>query len=346
MNRKLAIGLVYNLKKPPDEDIPIDAYAEFESVETVDFISSALQSLGYVVEPIPFQGPSILNMLQNSAVDLFLNIAEGLSGNRNREALVPAMLELLGKPYTGSDPTTLGITLDKVLTKDVVTAYGIPVPKGRSLFNPSSQEQFQLLQDFPCFPLVVKPQWEGSSKGITETSLVKDSAALWVEIQRINTIYEQPALVEEFLPGREFSVGVVGFGNQLQVLPILEVVYPEKSLTDFVYSYEVKSGNKETLVCPATVEPSLAQQLRELTEKVCTVLNCRDFARVDFRLDHQGAPRFLEVNPLPGLSRDSLYPRQAYAAGMTYPELLDTIILSAMERHSKKSEAKSSGELA
>ncbi len=346
MERKLAIGLVYNLKKPPDEGVPIDAYAEFESTETVDLITSSLRSIGHQVHLIPFEGPSILADLQHSSVDLVFNIAEGVHGGRNREAIIPALLELLGKPYTGSDPTTLGLTLDKSLTKDVVSAQGICVPKGRSFFYPTEQEIDDLLNALKTFPMVAKPQWEGSSKGISTTSLVMDRAQLCAEIQRINTLYDQPALVEEFLPGREFSVGLVGNGDDVQVFPVLEVVYPEKALTDFVYSYEVKSANRETLLCPAPIEDGLSSKLRELALHAFTVLGCRDCARVDFRLDKAGEPRFLEINPLPGLSKDSLYPLQAKAAGVTYPQLLEKIVNSALKRKINKREATHSGELA
>lgn len=345
MERKLAIGLVYNLKKPPDDGIPIDAYAEFESAETVDLIANSLQSMGYHVRLIPFEGPSILAELQSAPVDLVFNIAEGLSGGRNRESIIPALLELLGKPYTGSDPTTLGVTLDKSLTKEVVAAQGIPVARGRSFFQPSAEEIDNLVSELKTFPLVVKPRWEGSSKGISATSLVKNRAELSAEIERINQLYDQPALVEEFLPGREFSVGLIGNGSDLQVFPVLEVVYAEKPLTDFVYSYEVKSGNRETLVCPAPIGDRLSDRLSRLAQQAFTVLGCRDWARVDFRLDGAGEPRFLEINPLPGLSKDSLYPLQARAAGVSYPELLEKIVNSALQRQNNKREATGSGKL-
>lgn len=346
MQRKLAIGLVYNLKKPPDDDVPIDAFAEFESTDTVQFIADSLRSAGYQVELLPYEGPAILTVLQNSTVDLFFNIAEGLSGGRNREALIPAVLEVLGKPYTGSDPTTLGITLDKALTKNIVQAHGLPVPLGRSFFDPTDQALLDFVEMAHGFPVVAKPQWEGSSKGIAGTSLAKNFAALKAEVARINQVYNQPALVEEFLPGREFSVGLVGNGGKVRIFPVLEVVYHEAALEDFVYSYEVKSGNKETLVCPAQVDLELAENLAELARQAFIALNCRDSSRVDFRLDRAGNPRFLEINPLPGLSKDSLYPLQARACGMSYPQLLESIVLSALERHSKKREAKNSGELA
>ncbi len=326
----LTIGLTYNLKSdfPISSGSPVgDDAAECESQQTVDAIIAGLEAGGHKVIPLAFTH-SLPGKLQSTRLDLVFNIAEGWCG-RNRESLVPAMLEFFGIPHTGSDPLTLGIALDKSLSKTVLAQHGIPSARWKVVEHPSQWRDADL-----SFPLFVKPNEEGSSKGIRSQSRVEDADALQAQLQWIYDNYRQAALIEEFIPGREFSVGIVGNRNPV-IFPVMEVIPAGQilPLESFVYSFEVKSCNLETLVCPAPVEQLLESQLRLLALQAYQGLNCRDLSRVDFRLDQQGHPMFLEINPLPGLSEVSLFPLQAKAAGIEFSQLLNMIVASALERY-------------
>jgi len=192
------------------------------------------------------------------------------------------------------------------------------------------------------FPLFVKPNAEGSSKGIRYSSKVTDRAGLEAMVRWVHDTYDQPALVEEYLPGREFSVGLLGNGPRLRTLPVVGVrpgrAVPAVALGDdptseFIYSYEAKSANMEEAECPADIPEALAAHLADLARRVWRVFECRDVARVDFKLDRAGTPHFLEVNPLPSLSREwSFLALEARAAGMDYQELILTILDEALIR--------------
>jgi D-alanine--D-alanine ligase len=325
----LKIGLTYNLKSdcPQEMQSNEDASAEYESQDTVEGITTALEQLGHEVTALPYN-PSLPRKLENLRPDLVFNIAEGWSG-RNRESLVPALLEFFNLPYTGSDPLTLGLTLDKSLCKQVANAAGIPTARGILIKNPNDTQLGQLQ-----YPVFIKPNAEGSSKGIRNWSRVNDPGELREKLAWLLSNYQQPALVEEFLPGREFTVALIGNDNPC-ILPIMEILpgneCPKGSR--FVYSFETKSGNLERFSCPAMVEPHLLDEIRQMAMQVFQALECRDVARVDIRLDREGAPRFLEVNPLPGLSAVSLLTQQAQAAGLSFAELIKAILLAAIERY-------------
>ncbi|HHY32440.1 MAG TPA: ATP-grasp domain-containing protein [Firmicutes bacterium] len=322
------VGLAYNLKKdcPRSEMVVEDADAEFEEQATVDRIAKALRAAGHRVVRMPY-GPGLLSKLQRDRVDVVFNIAEGWEG-RCREAIVPAILESLGIPYTGSDPLTLAVCLDKAVTKALVSSYGIPTPKAIKVESPADLPDDLGME----FPLFVKPAYEGSSKGVRSSSKVNNRKELAAMVEWITGSYRQPALVEEFLPGREFTVGIVG-NRELETFPIMEVrptaeVEPES----FVYCYNTKHNNLEKFLCPAPIPGELAERIRDVAIKTFRILECRDLARVDVRLDGAGNPNFLEINPLPGLSAVSLFPIAAMAGGISFEDLVQKILDTAAAR--------------
>ncbi len=267
------------------------------------------------------------------------NFAEGLIGV-NRESHIPAMLEMLQIPYLGSDPLTLGICLDKSRAKEILTYHKIPNAK----FLVADNIKDITNVDFG-FPLIVKPISEGSSKGIFSSSLVKNTKELEDEVNRIVSSYNQPALIEEFLPGREFTVAVLGNANDAQVLPIIEISYedfPKDVLP--LYSYEAKwildtKENKfDVFECPAKLDKKLEEQIKDTVLRTYNVLKCRDWSRIDVRLDNNNVPNIIEINPLPGIMPDpnenSSFPKAARAAGMDFNQLIQSALYSAAKRYS------------
>lgn len=331
MEMAARIGITYNLKKDHPKVVGSsraaeDHAAECEEQDTVDSIARALARNGASVELFPHQS-DLLDRLRSSKPDIVFNIAEGWSG-RNRESLIPALLELLDIPFTGSDALTLGMALDKAVAKRMVSTVGVPTPRFFKAWRPEDADRVDL--EFPVF---VKPNCEGSSKGIRNSSKVDSLEALRAKIEWIVSTYHGPALIEAFLPGREFTVGLLGNGS-LHVLPIMEVCAKGQDAADqsFVYSYETKIGNLEQMRVPAPISDELRTELSDLAVAVFNVMECRDVARIDFRLDSSGRPHFLEINPLPGLSKASLLPIQAQAMDMGFDSLVNTILESALKR--------------
>lgn len=270
--------------------------------------------------------------------DFVFNFAEGLIGV-NRESHLPAMLEMLQIPYSGSDALTLGICLDKSRAKEILTYHKIPNAK----FLVANQREDIQNADFD-FPLIVKPISEGSSKGIFSSSFVKNTQELEDEVSRILTSYNQPALIEEFLPGREFTVAVLGNGDEIEILPIIEIRYedfPEDVIP--LYSYEAKwildtkENNFDVFECPAKLDSNLEEKIKDTVIRAYNVLRCKDWSRIDIRLDRNGIPNIIEINPLPGIMPDpnenSSFPKAARAAGMTYNQMIQRVLYSAAKRY-------------
>ena len=270
--------------------------------------------------------------------DIVFNFAEGLIGV-NRESHIPAILEMLQIPYLGSDPLTLGICLDKSRAKEILTYHKIPNAKFLVADNIKDITKVNF-----GFPLIVKPISEGSSKGIFSSSLVKNTKELEDEVNRIVSSYNQSALIEEFLPGREFTVAVLGNGNDAQVLPIIEIRYddfPKNVLP--LYSYEAKwildtKENKfDVFDCPAKLDKNLEQQIKDTVLRTYNILKCRDWSRIDVRLDKNNVPNIIEINPLPGIMPDpnenSSFPKAARAAGMDFNQLIQSALYSAAKRY-------------
>lgn len=331
----MKIALTYNPLPERDSRYRTDEFSEFDDPSTIATIRKAIESLGHRVVLIE-ASEDAFEKLRNSKPDFVFNIAEGIRG-RSRESQIPAMLDMLGIPYSGSGVATLALTLDKRRTKEILKIWGIPTPKFQ-LFS-SEEESLNGLK----FPLFVKPNAEGSSKGITKESLVKNKEQLRNIVNHVVKKYHQPALVEEYLPGREFTVSMVG-NNPPRVLPLVEVDFNHLpgGLPKFD-SYEVKwywdsPGNDHgDVICPAVVDGELEVRLKETALKTFKVLDCLDFCRIDMRLDSEGVPNVMDVNALPGLIPDprenSRFPKAAYAAGLTYDEMIAEILHSAFARY-------------
>jgi D-alanine-D-alanine ligase len=323
------VGLTFDLKTDYDfkEGDPQDVNAEFDNPSTVDVIENAISSLGYKVKRIG-NAANLLDKLKNINVDIVFNISEGLNG-RNRESQVPILLEMAGIPFVGSDALTLGLTLDKIMAKKVFIAEGIPTPK---FFEVKSCEELTDL-DHCKFPLIVKPRFEGSSKGLTEKSRVETLEELKVQASRIINNYKQPALVEEFISGQEFTVAVVG-NDPPESLPVVQIkIDGHLELEERFYTFARIYSDKLEYICPAPIRESLTKKIKELALKTYLAVDCRDFGRVDFRVDKELNPYVLEINPLPCLSTEDVFMPIAKNLGITYEQMLGRIINSALVRY-------------
>lgn len=319
--RRARIGLAYNVKRSAEE-----ADAEFDSPETIAALSEAIASYGH--EVVPLEATSELPArIASEAVDAVFNIAEGFGG-RSREAQVPALLEMLSVPYTGSDPTALSLSLDKALAKHVVARAGVPTPA--AFVMRSGKERLPA----ECrFPVIAKPLHEGSSKGVLGRSVARDETELREVVREYVERYRQPLLVEGFLPGREFTVGLLG-ERRPKALPPLEIVFAEGEDELPTYSYAHKfEGKPISFEVPAKTSPALDRELRRVATRAFVALGCRDVARIDLRLDAEGRVNFIEANPLPGLTPGfSDLCVIAEAAGSSYRQLVGEILAPALRR--------------
>jgi D-alanine-D-alanine ligase len=346
----MRVALLANIKPKENVTSPAgpfadDTFAEWDSLETVQAVCDALASDPNVECEIVEAVPEIaLPRLMVRKYDIVFNIAEGMRG-ASREAQFPAVLEMLGIPYTGSGPLTLAIALDKARTKEVLAHHGIPVAR----FTTSSDTDAVLAKLLPGaeFPIVVKPLSEGSSKGVKNSSFVTSDAELRAEIRRIASSYDQPAIIEEFLPGREFTVAVLGNGKEARVLPIVEIQLSElPAEANGIYSYEakwiydVRENPLDIFSCPADLTDELRQDITETVLKTYRVLDCRDWSRIDVRLDRNGKANIIEVNPLPGIlpnpEDNSCFPKAARTAGMSYNETMLAVLKAGCKRYGIK----------
>jgi len=327
---KLRVGITYNLKKDfsQQKDQPVDSLEEFDSEETIDAICDVLLEDG--CEVIKLGGNAgLIDRLRQSSVHIIFNIAEGLDG-RNREAHIPALLEFLNIPYTGSDPLTLSLTLDKSMAKRVAMSERIPTPRFKKL------ERVEDLKDLDLhYPLFVKLCYEGSSKGIRLDSKVLDSRSLEEKTRWLLENYRSPVLVEEFVNGPEFTVGIIGNENP-SVLGTMQIEIKGKPLDEAIYSLEVKREWEEKVQyhCPPLVGKDLTKKIEDVALRTYRVLECRDVSRVDIRVGDDQMAYFLEINPLPGLS--PVYgdlPIMARKMGWDYARLIRTIFHHALRRY-------------
>ncbi|MBN1294399.1 MAG: hypothetical protein JXB48_21360 [Candidatus Latescibacteria bacterium] len=310
------IGFAYNLKKTSAKDT--DIHAEYETQETIETISRVLSELGNIIQ-LPCDEHIIQRILEEKP-DCVFNIAEGWGG-RDRESFVPVICSMLDIPYTGSDAVTLGITMDKVLSKQIARDAGL-----RTADYILCTEEPEDVPDFG-FPAFVKPNWDGSSRGISKDSLVHDMKTLREQVGVILHTYRQPALVEPYLNGRDFCVGLLGNCNP-QLLQTCEVLLGHEDGIPF-FSYEYKRRDTDRLDFVPDIPEHVLREMENMAQKLWRVLGCRDYSRFDFRTDGHGVPYFLEINALPGLSPVSgIFVRQAKAAGIFF----DLLIKKIMER--------------
>jgi D-alanine-D-alanine ligase len=336
----LRIGFTFNVKRV-DTKGGNDSEAEYDAPETIDAIREALESYGHVV--IPFEATAELpRQLMQTPVDLVFNIAEGVAG-RNREAAVPALCELMGIPYTGSDAATLSIALDKALSKrvlmqhEILTAEFQVMETGRERLSPKLK-----------FPLIVKPNQEGSSKGVSASaSVVDDEEGLRAIVKELIDRYRQPALIEAYIPGREFTVGLLG-DRRPRVLPPMEILFKDKSNERPVYDFQIKQEWEKHVQyeCPAKLTPAELKAIERVCRETFAALDCRDVARVDLRLTPKGEFYVIEVNPLPGLTPGySDLCLIAKAAGIEYRTLIGDILEGGLKRlREKRREAREAAE--
>jgi D-alanine-D-alanine ligase len=323
------IGLTYDIRPEYLEaGFSEDETAEFDRPTTVAAIESVLGQLGHTTDRIGHIRKLVARLSRGDTWDLVFNICEGLEGI-GREAQVPALLDAYGIAYTFSDPLVLALTLHKGLTKTVVSARGVPTPAFAVVEQAADIGRVGL-----PYPLFAKPIAEGTGKGISAASKIKNPAALRGVCLELLSKYEQPVLVETFLPGREFTIGITGTGDAASVLGTLEVIFLAHAEAD-VYSLINKERCEEfmdyRLARPAD-DPQVAAA-EQVALDSWRLLGCRDAGRVDVRCDAAGNPNFLEVNPLAGLHPEhSDLPILATKAGVTFVELIERIMASALPR--------------
>lgn len=336
----MKIGIAVTLKPsgPIPDGAPDDLHEEYDSPITVRAVADVLRTLGHEVRELG-DGKPFLEALLRDPPDAVFNFAEGSGTARSREARVPAVCEMLGIPYTGSDPLALAVSLEKDLTRRLVADAGVTVPKGITL-KPPAEPYDGDFAEFPALlteselglPVIAKPVFEGSSKGIRNRCVIERPEDFGPTVAELWANYKQAVLVEEFIAGDEVTVGIVG-NDPPQILGIMRVV-PKQANELFVYSLEVKRNWEETVEyeAPAKLPDEVRQAIETAALTAFDTLGCRDLARCDFRV-RDGIPYFLEINPLPGLnpeSGDIVF--LAYRLGLTYPELIGRIFEAAVSR--------------
>jgi D-alanine-D-alanine ligase len=326
--RQLRVGLAYNLKRiVPKSATDDDSEAEYDSWSTIEAIGKGIASHGHEVVYLEAT-PELPAIIAASQIDFVFNVAEGIQG-RNREASVPAILELLDIPYTGSDPATLSITLDKALSKKILMQAGIRTPK----FCVMRTGKERLPKDLH-FPVIIKPVAEGSSKGVEKGSVLESEDRLREAAAALFQKYKQPVLVEEFLSGREFTLGLLG-ENRPKVLPPMEIVYtnPDTKFPIYTFEHKLTEHPEVRYEAPAKVDAKLLRELERVARNSFIALGCRDVSRIDLRCGANGKVYFIECNPLPGLTPDwSDMCLVAKAAGMSYRDLIGEIMAPAIAR--------------
>jgi D-alanine-D-alanine ligase len=328
----MRIGLTFDLR---DEYLARgyseEQTAEFDRTDTIDSLAAALADAGHVVDRIGSAPALVRRLAHGDRWDLVFNICEGMHG-LGREAQVPAILDVYGIPYTFAEPLTAAVALHKEWSKHIVRAAGIPTAESLLLETRDDIHELPARLTLP-FPLLAKPVAEGTGKGVSPDSLVHDVATLVAVTERLLVRYEQAVLVERFLPGREFTVGLLGTGAQARVLGTLEIVLRDSAERD-VYSYLNKEQCESRVDYPYVppTDPVVAEAER-IALAAWRALGCRDAGRVDLRCDGDGRPMFIEVNPLAGLHpHHSDLPMLATAIGMSYTQLIAAIVDSAAQR--------------
>jgi D-alanine-D-alanine ligase len=323
----LTIGLTYDLKRDylalgyKEEDV-----AEFDADVTIDTIERTIAELGYKPERIGHVRALCSKLAAGARWDLVFNIAEGVSG-RSREAQIPCMLEAFDIPYTMSDPLVCAVTLDKAVAKRILKAEGLNTAGFHVV-----RSEFDVAKVNLPFPLFAKPIAEGTGKGIDRASRITNSAELRAVCQTLLLKYNQPVLIEEFLPGREFTVAILGTGAKARVMGTMEVCFRDNS-TPTIYTYEVKENYTHYVDYHCPPRTPETEAVEKLALDSYRALELRDAGRVDIRMDRDGKPSFMEVNPLPGLNPlHSDLPIIGKLIGMSYKDIISAIIDSARSR--------------
>ncbi len=336
----MRIGLAYNEKPDPDSSLDdpastSDAFAEWDDPSTIDAVEQALGLFGSVIRLEA--DPLFPQKLALARPQLLFNMAEGLHGP-NRESHVPAICEYLNVPYTASDPLTLSLTLHKARAKEILACRGVPTARFTLV-----SELRELARVRLRYPLFVKPVAEGSGKGVFANNICHTRAELRERVAFLLATYHQPVLVEAYLPGPEFTVAILGNGPDAYCLPLVALDFralPAGAAP--VYGYEAKwiwdtpEHQLDIFECPARVPEGLSREIERVALEAYHALGCRDWCRVDVRVDDAGVPNVVELNPLPGIIPDpkmnSCFPKAARAAGLSYDELIQEIVRIAWRR--------------
>lgn len=334
----LRIGLVYDRfgDTPPPPGAPPDWDAEFEPEATIAVLEAAVRALGH--EPVrigsaqallAWIGEGALDPAAGSGqrIDAAVNIAEGY-GSRNREAHAPVLLELAGVPCLGSDALSLSLSLDKAWTKDLACTADVPTPEYRVLRSAADLDE----TDLPPFPLIVKPRYEGTAKGIAPSSRAETPDGVRREVERQTNLYGQDVIVERFVEGAEFTVAVVG-NDPPRVLPVLQRATERHSgIGLHALERHEDPGHPFAYDLGGALDDVLEMRLRDLALRVYEKLECRDFARADFRVDTLGKPWFIEINPLPTFAPDGTFAIIAELMNQPYPALLADVLVGGLRR--------------
>ena len=323
----LLVGLTFDIKsRKVPKGSPNDLWAEHDSEETVFAVEEALNSGGNKAIRIG-SSRRLLSRLSSLKCNIIFNIAEGISG-RDRESEVPVLLDIAGIPYTGSDALTLSISLDKIISKKIFMYHGIPTPayfecaKGGRLTVPRGLK----------FPFIVKPRYEGSAKGIDPGSVVRDMPSLEKQVNKVVKRYGQPALVEEFIDGWEFTVGIIGNSDPV-VLPVVQR-HVETGTGLSSHIFDKARADKQGLKYRdlLDIDADLEGRIKKLALEAFKGLECRDFARIDFRVNPKRQAYMLEINPLPSLARDDYFSMVAELMGITYERMINMMFGAALDR--------------
>lgn len=341
----MKLALTYNLRGEEEENSAADGaagedlYAEWDDSETITAVRDAISEGGHEVTLIKADEDAY-EKLRQLRPELVFNMAEGLYGE-SREGHIPSMLEMLRIPYTGSNPLTLALTLNKARAKQILLHDAVATPN--YLVIEEVGEEPSAISEL-SYPMMVKPLFEGSSKGIRNDSIVNNIEELRAKADAIVEEYGQPALVEEYLEGREFTVAVLGNGAKARALPIVEIDYsalpPD---VNPIYSYEAKwifdrpEEPLDIFKCPAELSEALKRDIEDVTLRAYRTLNVRDWCRVDVRLDGKGRANIIELNPLPGIlprpEQNSCFPKAARAEGMDFIGLVNSVVDIARKRY-------------
>jgi D-alanine-D-alanine ligase len=329
-NRKLRVGVTYDLRDAwLAEGYSEIETAEFDRQETIDSIIRTLRQIGYNPDPIGNVRQLAARLVSGDRWDLVFNICEGMHG-MGREAQVPALLDAYRIPHVFSDTLVCSLTLHKGMTKDVVRAAGVDTPDFFVVNEPADIRNIRL-----PYPLFAKPVAEGTGKGVNGNSKIENAHQLNKVCRELLATHQQPVLVERFLPGREFTVGIVGTGRKAKALATMEIVLLPGADAE-VYSYNNKENCEELVHYKLLPKSALRGDVESVALRAWRALGCRDGGRIDLRLDDAGTVHFLEVNPLAGLHPEhSDLPIMATMVGISYPELLGRIMHSAVARCSE-----------
>lgn len=331
-DNRVLVGIVFNVYKPqPQRD---EERVSEESLEQVaQEVHSAITTAGYsaVILPLKTSLIAFLRRLRELGVDILINLCEGFNDLPQLEANVAAAFELLDIPFTGNSSRTLALCQDKFKAKAILNSFGLPVTSGRLITSALDINGLS-------FPLIVKPNFEDASIGIYPDSVVTNQESLIHQVERIVHRYRQPALVEEYIEGREFNVAVLEEESAM-ALPVSEIDFSQfPDAVPKICSYEAKWFEDHFLyhgsppICPAPIDDSLREQLQDLAVRAFQAVGCRDYARVDFRMGRDGRILILEVNPNPDISLNAGYARALKACGIPYEEFWRRMIDNALRR--------------